>query len=252
MLRLRDLDLERHLADPALKPKFVTPMFDLIAPRYDDFTRLFSFGMDATWKRSLVAHAVAATRDPRQALDLACGTGDLAMAVADACPAVSVTGVDPAREMLALARARSAAGERGTADRIAYREGDMNALAAAAASVDLVTVGYGFRNSELGAALSECARVVKSGGILAVLDFYRPESALWRALFLGYLRAAGNLVGWWWHREPVAYGYIAHSIEAYVSVDGFTRAAADAGFDPVSIERHLGGGVGMHVLRRRG
>ena len=249
MPRLRDLNLHEHLGDPARKAAFVTPMFDLIAPRYDDFTRLFSFGMDRVWKHALLEQALDAATELRDALDLACGTGDLAFAVASARAGTRVTGIDASTEMLVLARARAA--EATLDNRVEFREGDLAALPAADAGTELVTCGYGFRNANLAPALAECARVLRPGGTLAVLDFYRPEPAFWRALFLGYLRAAGNLVGWWWHREPVAYGYIAHSIAAYVTIAEFTTAAQNAGFEIVVVKSYLGGGVATHILRRQ-
>ena len=89
---LEALDLETYLSDPGRKQSFVTPMFEHIAPRYDAFTRLFSFGMDASWKRELMAWF--AQRAPARAvvLDVACGTGDLALSKADH----PVGGVSPA------------------------------------------------------------------------------------------------------------------------------------------------------------
>lgn len=251
MPRLRDLDLERHLADPGLKPQFVTPMFDLVAPRYDDFTRLFSFGMDARWKTELLAMAARAAPGASTVLDVACGTGDLAFGVARALPAATVRGVDPSEEMLARANVRRAAALSDVARRVTFAAGDLGRLPAADASVDLVTAGYAFRNAaSLPAALAECARVLRSGGVLAALDFYRPPSAAWRAVYLGYLRAAGNLVGWWWHREPVAYGYIAPSIAAHVSAAGFSASAEYAGFAQRARRTHLLGGIALHVLQR--
>ena len=82
---------------------------------------------------------------------------------------------------------------------------------------------------------------------MVTLDFYRPESAMWRALLLGYLGAAGNVVGWLWHREPVAYGYIAPSIAAFVSYRTFAADLSTARFDVVYIDAHLFGGVAIHV-----
>jgi demethylmenaquinone methyltransferase/2-methoxy-6-polyprenyl-1,4-benzoquinol methylase len=247
MTRLRDLDLQRHLADPAIRQRFVTPMFDLIAPRYDAFTRRFSFGMDARWKRRLVAQV--AEHAPRAAtvLDLACGTGDLAFAVTRILPHAHVTGLDASANMIALAADRTTGGSTPR-----FRVGDLGAIPAGTASVDVVTAGYGYRNvPDHRAALREAARVLRPGGTLATLDFYRPASPLWRALFLGYLRTAGDAVGWLWHREPVAYGYIAPSIDAFVSWQQFSRDLDAAGFDLTHVDRFLLGGVAIHLATRR-
>jgi demethylmenaquinone methyltransferase/2-methoxy-6-polyprenyl-1,4-benzoquinol methylase len=106
MPRLRDLDVERHLSDPSLRQSFVTPMFDLIAPRYDDFTRVFSFGMDRGWKVDLIDFA--ATSIPRNGwvADVATGTGDLAYSLAQRRPDLEIAAVDVSTRMLALARVR--------------------------------------------------------------------------------------------------------------------------------------------------
>src|SRR5262245_8644238 len=92
--RLADLDLEAHLADPALKQRFVTPMFDIIAPRYDRFTRAFSFGMDRRWKAELVEWMRDVIGPSARVLDLACGTGDLAFAAGERAFRGSVVGID--------------------------------------------------------------------------------------------------------------------------------------------------------------
>jgi demethylmenaquinone methyltransferase/2-methoxy-6-polyprenyl-1,4-benzoquinol methylase len=121
-----------------------------------------------------------------------------------------------------------------------------------AASVDVVTVGYGLRNvPDYRAALAEIARVLRPGGRLHTLDFYRPGSALWRVLFLGYLSVAGNAVGWLWHREPIVYGYIARSIDHFTSWRSFADAREVAGFAGEAVRRKLLGGVALHRARRR-
>lgn len=247
--RLGALDLEAHLRDPARKQAFVTPMFDVIAPRYDAFTRWFSFGMDARWKRDAIAAAVSsadrvATRD---VLDLATGTGDLAVAIARAVPDARVIALDASPRMIDAANHRLAARDTDVALRVRAVVGDMTALTLPDACMDLVMAGYGVRNvpSALD-AIREMRRVLRPGGRLVLLDFYRPASSLWRTLFLGYLQVAGNAVGWWWHRDPVVYGYIARSIEHFMSWQQCADALAQNGFRVVRVTRYLGGGVARH------
>ncbi len=245
---LRHLDVEAHLRDPGIKQAFVTPMFDLIAPRYDAFTRRFSFGMDAAWKAALVARAAQAIPEGGHCLDVACGTGDLALAVARARPDVSVTGIDASAPMLALAEARRL---RAALPNVNFAAGDLARLDAPPASVDAITAGYALRNvPSWRESLGELARVARPGAHLLTLDFYRPEHHLWGYLFLRYLAAAGWLYGWLWHREPVAYGYIARSIAHHVTASGFAAGLAEAGFRPVGERRWLGGGIVMHHAAR--
>jgi demethylmenaquinone methyltransferase/2-methoxy-6-polyprenyl-1,4-benzoquinol methylase len=136
--------------------------------------------------------------------------------------------------------------------RVRVGVGDMVQLPLPSASADVVTVGYGIRNAPaVDAALAEIARVLRPGGRLLVLDFYRPRSRVWRALFLWYLRAAGNLVGWLWHGAPVAYGYIGPSVAGYLSAEEFATALEAHGFSVRWIRRKLLGGVALHAAVRR-
>lgn len=241
---LEQADLPALLRDPARKQGFVTPMFEHIAPRYDAFTRLFSFGMDARWKATLMRWLSAQSPVPAQVLDVACGTGDLAVAAHRRLPGAGVLGVDAATAMIEKAKGlHSGAG-------VEFQVADLTALPVPDQSYQVITAGYAFRNvPELRRALAEMKRVMQTGGCLYVLDFYRPSSAVWRSLFLGYLRAAGSLVGWWWHRAPVMYAYIADSIDAWVTVEQFEAALADAGFEVLAREVHLLGGVALHTAR---
>jgi demethylmenaquinone methyltransferase/2-methoxy-6-polyprenyl-1,4-benzoquinol methylase len=246
---LRGLDPNRQLDDPATRQRYVTAVFDLVAPRYDAFTRWFSFGMDAGWKREVesLAERALVGRDRAFVLDLACGTGDLTFPFARAGRVV--VGLDVSREMLGVAAARALAEPR-VAPRFAAA--DMIALPLPVASVDLVTIGYGLRNaSRLDDALDEVARVVRPGGHVVTLDFCKPANAAWRRLFLGYLRVAGNVYGWAWHREPAAYGYIPRSIERFVTADELTDALRGRGFDVYHVTKKLLGGICVHVARKR-
>lgn len=245
-----ELDVDAHLRDPARKQAFVTPMFDVIAPRYDEFTRLFSFGMDAGWKRAAIAAATAPLASgvvPARALDLASGTGDLAFALARALPSASVLALDASPRMVQCARERLQSDAQDVAPRIDVREGDMMALDVADASCDVVTASYGVRNvPNAEHSIREIRRVLRPGGRVVLLDFYRPAFPVWRALLLGYLRVAGDAVGWWWHRDPVVYGYIARSIEHFMSWQAMTHVLTANGFAVQRVERYLAGGVARH------
>jgi demethylmenaquinone methyltransferase/2-methoxy-6-polyprenyl-1,4-benzoquinol methylase len=247
--RLGDLDLEEHLADPALKQRFVTPMFDIIAPQYDRFTRVFSFGMDRRWKLELVGWMDRVIGPSARVLDLACGTGDLAFAAATRASHGAVLGIDASPNMIELARER--ASREGASSNVRFEVGDMTTLDVESSSVDVVTAGYGLRNvPDYNRAVGEIARVLRRGGTLATLDFYRPESWLWRRLFLFYLRAAGNWVGWLWHREPVVYGYIAPSIDHFVSWQRFSSTLERHGLRVDAVRTKLLGGVALHFATR--
>jgi demethylmenaquinone methyltransferase / 2-methoxy-6-polyprenyl-1,4-benzoquinol methylase len=248
LTRFRSQDLDAAMADRSRKQGVVTPMFDVIAPRYDAFTRLFSFGMDRQWKRDLIDAVVALRGSATRALDVACGTGDIAFALATRLSALEVTGVDPSTEMLTIARTRTPANQ---SRRVQFSLGEFASLPAADASIDVVTAGYGFRNvPDVEAAVRECARVIKPGGTLASLDFFLPRNRLWRALFLWYLRVSGNVVGWWWHRTPAIYGYIARSIDTFMTAEAFADMLATHGFRQVTTRRMLFGGIALHLATR--
>jgi len=252
--RLRAMDLETHLADPALRQQFVTPMFDVIAPRYDDFTRIFSLGMDRGWKRELIAAVKDVAVAGAAGLDLACGTGDLAFDIARVVPGAHVIGLDASPAMVAAANER-AVHERAVGGRspdVRFAVGDMSRLDVDDGAVDLVTAGYGFRNvPDHRVALREAARVLKPGGHLLTLDFYRPANPVWRALLVAYLTVAGGVIGWLWHRVPVVYAYLGPSVEHFVSWQQFSRDLAEAGFAVERVERKLFGGIAIHRARRR-
>ena len=247
--RLRELDLDLHLRDPALRQSFVTPMFDLIAPRYDRFTRVFSFGMDKRWKADLVQAAVESIVTGGVVCDVATGTGDLAFALAASRPDLSIAATDISMEMLALALVRRNQAARSM---VSVAAGDISALPFPTASLDAVTASYALRNTpDWRASIAELSRVIQPGGHLLTLDFFLPESRAWRAAFLAWLAAAGRAVGWFWHREPVAYGYIAASIRHFTTADGFAASLREHGFDVRATDRRLGGGIALHHAVRR-
>jgi ubiquinone/menaquinone biosynthesis methyltransferase len=240
-------DLARALATADGKAAYVRSLFDEIAPRYDEITVWLSFGRDAGWKDVLVRMAAVAPGE--RALDLACGTGDIALDIARLLPTSRVTGLDVSGEMIALAAQRASTE---SASRVEFRVGDMSRLDLPNASVDLVTAGYGFRNvPDHRVALAEVARVLRPGGHLLTLDFYRPENPVWRRLLIGYLTVAGGIIGWLWHRAPVVYAYLGPSVEHFVSWQEFSRSLTASHFFVERVSRKLFGGIAIHRARRR-
>ncbi|HEV3338739.1 MAG TPA: ubiquinone/menaquinone biosynthesis methyltransferase [Pirellulales bacterium] len=246
---LDHLDREAHLLDPARKQEYVNAVFDTVAGSYDRFTRLCSFGMDVVWKRELVRLVRRRLRPNDVVADLATGTGDLAFSLAPFVREGAVIGIDICDRMLHLAEQTR---RRRGASNVTFRQGDLMATGLADCSVAAVTVGYGLRNCpDYRLALCEIRRVLRPGGILASLDFVRPERGWWGSLFRRALLLACNFYGWLWHGQPAAYGYLAHSIPHFASRREFSQALTAAGFDLLAERPKLGGAVCLHMARKR-
>jgi demethylmenaquinone methyltransferase / 2-methoxy-6-polyprenyl-1,4-benzoquinol methylase len=150
-------------------------MFDKIAARYDTMNRVLSFGLDRGWRRRTV-RALALGARPR-VLDLATGTGDLAVDIARMHPDATVIGLDPSRQMLAIAQHKLA--RRGLADRVTLVRGDAQHLPYRDGELDAATIAFGIRNvPDRALALREMARVVRRGGRVAVLELGEPHRGL--------------------------------------------------------------------------
>jgi demethylmenaquinone methyltransferase/2-methoxy-6-polyprenyl-1,4-benzoquinol methylase len=233
------MSLDEAFQTPQSKRRYVRQLFATIADRYDLITRVLSYGQDARWKATLVS--MAEVRAGERALDLACGTGDLAFAVAT--NGARAFGLDITHRMLQLAQAKSTAAR--------FITGDMTSLPFRSASFDLVTTGYGLRNvPDLDTAIDEIARVLRPGGRLLSLDFNRPESAVIRAGYLAYLTGVGATLGWLLHRDPDTYRYIPASIRRYPGARGVADRMAARGFSRVRIVPLLFGLMTLHVAER--
>lgn len=233
--------LRDAFASPQTRRRHVRDLFSTIADRYDLITVLLSFGLDRTWKRRVIrlAHPHRAAR----ALDLACGTGDIAFLLGDR--GAQVTGLDVTHRMLQLARVK----QRGPSP--VFLQGDMMALPFADEQFDLVTAGYGLRNvPELLPAIEEIRRVLKPGGTFVSLDFNRPAHPLVRAAYLAYLAGVGSALGWALHRDPDTYRYIPESIKRYPGAPMVARLMRERGFSEARWEPVLGGLMAIHVAVR--
>ncbi|MFN2507916.1 MAG: bifunctional demethylmenaquinone methyltransferase/2-methoxy-6-polyprenyl-1,4-benzoquinol methylase UbiE [Chthoniobacterales bacterium] len=205
-------------ADPR-DPGMVRAMFDRLAPRYDLANHVLSGGIDVFWRAR--AAKIVEKWNARRVLDLATGSGDLALSIQRRLPQAQVTGADISSEMLALARRK---GVRTTV------VADALGLPFTAGSFDCVTVAFGLRNmADWGAALREMARVLSPGGHLLVLDFSIPRGAL-RALYRFYLHRCLPRLASILTREKDAYDYLGASIENFPSGEKMRQLMEANGF----------------------
>ncbi len=201
-------------------------LFDEIAPKYDLLNRLLSLGLDRGWRRAAVK-ALASYR-PRHVLDVATGSGDLALAALDA-GVERVTAVDVSAAMLALAAAKAA--RRRAGERIVLARAAAEALPFADYSFDAVTVGFGARNfADLEKGLREMRRVLKSGGIAVILEFSLPRRFPMKQLHRLYLRLVIPLAGRRIAGNRAAYAHLAASIPAFPDGERFTVILKKCGF----------------------
>lgn len=212
----------------------VNDLFAGIARRYDFLNDLQSFGLHRGWKRRLVQ--MAAPREGERALDVCCGTGDIAFALAES--GARVIGFDFSERMLEVAQARQ--GQRD--DIVTFHQGDAQDLPWPSGYFQIVTVGYGLRNlTSWRRGLEEMWRVAAPGGRLLVLDFGKPSNPVWRSLYFAYLQTAVPLFGRIFAGNAPAYAYIAESLRHYPAQDGVHRALAEMGARDNRVVNLLGG-----------
>lgn len=210
------------------KTEQVRDMFDSIAPAYDFMNRMMTLGIDKLWRRRAVKML---RRYPHaDILDVATGTGDLALLLARSLHPDSVTGIDLSEGMLSLAR-RKAAEASDINARLDFRTGDCLNLDLPDESFDMVTVAYGVRNFErLPDGYREMHRVLRPGGTLCVIELSTPESPLVKPLYHLYTRHIIPLVGRMVSRDVRAYTYLPESIAAVPQGQRMLSIMSDAGF----------------------
>ncbi len=209
------------------KKQAVADMFNSIAPRYDLLNRVLSAGIDQRWRRRVVKEL--RPYNPRRILDVATGTGDLALLLAKSFPEARVVGVDIAQAM--LDRGQEKVKEQGLTERVKLQRGDSEKLPFSDRQFDAVTVAFGVRNFEnLRKGLQEMKRVLKPGGHVAILEFSHPRAFPIRTLYWVYARHLLPRIGKWLSRHEAAYRYLPESVEVFPDGDDFLRVLEEVGF----------------------
>ncbi|MBN2615040.1 MAG: bifunctional demethylmenaquinone methyltransferase/2-methoxy-6-polyprenyl-1,4-benzoquinol methylase UbiE [Bacteroidales bacterium] len=208
------------------KKDMVQNMFNDIAPRYDLLNHLLSADIDKIWRRKV--RRSLAPANPKQILDVASGTGDLAIELAK-MPVERIVGIDIANEMLEIGRVKVK--RKGLDPVIELQTGDSEAINFPDEEFDAVTVAFGVRNFEnLDAGLKEMQRVLKKGGQVAVLEFSKPAGFPMRNLYYFYFKRVLPLIGRMVSKHDSAYTYLPASVVAFPEGTHFMQRMKAAGF----------------------
>ena len=226
---------DQHVADLDKQPHEVAAMFDDVAERYDLTNDVLSLGQTRLWRRA-VALAVAA-RPGERVLDLAAGTGSSSLPFVAA--GAQVVAADFSLGMLRVGKRAHPA--------LDLLAGDALRLPFADAAFDAVTISFGLRNvSDVDAALTEMARVTRTGGRLVVCEFSHPTWAPFRTVYTEYLMRALPSVARRVSSNPDAYVYLAESIRAWPDQQALSRRVAASGWTAVGWRNLSGGIVALH------
>ncbi len=225
----------------------VQDLFAAVAPHYDRINDLQSFGLHRHWKRRLLD--LAAPRPGDLALDVCCGTGDVTFALARR--GAQSVGLDFSPGMLEVARRRQVSLPAETAARVGFQQGDALALPFEAGAFDLVTISYGLRNlADFNRGLAELTRVLTPGGRLVVLDFGKPDNAVWRWIYFQHLRWICPLFGRLFCGDADTHGYILDSLKVYPAQRGVDARLRDLGYAETQLIHLFGGMMSLNIGKR--
>lgn len=230
-------------------PVAVNSMFGRIARRYDLANRLLSCGTDVWWRRRLVA-AVRRSR-PKDILDLATGSGDVAFALSRGLGAeTAIVGMDFCQPMLDQAELKQKSAGPPRYANISFRQGDGLAIPLPDAAFDSVTISFGLRNlADRPRGLREMRRVLRPGGRLFVLEFSQPQR-WFKPIYFFYLRKVLPTLAGWTTGDRAAYVYLNETIEEFPDREALSAEIRSAGFSHVESRGMTFGIVALHEARK--
>ncbi|MDX1783639.1 MAG: bifunctional demethylmenaquinone methyltransferase/2-methoxy-6-polyprenyl-1,4-benzoquinol methylase UbiE [Aequorivita vladivostokensis] len=212
------------------KKKQVEQMFDTISENYDGLNRVISLGSDVKWRKKVIK-MVAETR-PKTILDIATGTGDLAIQFAENTSAEKIVGLDLSEGMLSVARKKVSG--KNISEKIEFVQADSEALPFDDYTFDAITVSFGIRNFEnLEKGLSEIYRVLKKGGIFVILETSVPSKFPFKQGYYFYSKNVLPLVGKLFSKDKVAYKYLSESASVFPHGEVLNNILRKIGFNEV-------------------
>lgn len=205
----------------------VKRMFDTIAGTYDQLNHTLSFGIDKRWRRKGIAFL--RPFHPKTLLDIATGTGDLAIQMHRALQPDRIVGADISEGMMEVGRRKVA--EAGYTDTITFEQQDCTALTYADNSFDAVTAAFGVRNFEnIEKGIAEMYRVLKPGGHIMILELSTPEHFPMKQLYRWYSQTVIPFIGWIFSKQKAAYSYLPASVQVVPQGKVMTDMLARQGF----------------------
>jgi demethylmenaquinone methyltransferase/2-methoxy-6-polyprenyl-1,4-benzoquinol methylase len=224
--------------------QYVRGMFGKISGRYDLLNHVLSFNLDKRWRaRTVERVSPILMRPDARVLDLCCGTGDVMIAL-EKRRGAAVLGSDFCHPMLVEAQRKLGRGAMGSK----LFEADAMSLPVRDASVDLITVAFGFRNlANYRRGLEEFLRVLKPGGVAAILEFSQPTNRAFGALYGFFSKKVLPAVGGIVSGSRDAYTYLPESIGKFPGAEQLAAEMKAAGFSRVEFERMTGGSVALHL-----
>lgn len=233
--------------DQAATARAVREMFARVVPRYDFLNHFLSLGRDIAW-RKFTARALRGPLERKEsvAVDICCGTGDLAISLAR-FSAGKVVGADFCRPMLVRAQEKASQVD----SPAAFLEADALALPFADGTLDVVSVAFGFRNlADYSAGLAEIYRVLRPGGCAAILEFSRVGWPVFGPVFRFYFHHVLPRLGTWISGVSGPYDYLPDSVSRFPDQEGLAAAMREAGFAEVSYHNFVGGVAALHSGRK--
>ncbi|HET9825817.1 MAG TPA: bifunctional demethylmenaquinone methyltransferase/2-methoxy-6-polyprenyl-1,4-benzoquinol methylase UbiE [Chitinophagaceae bacterium] len=215
------------------KKQQVAEMFDDLANRYDLMNRMLSCGIDISWRKKAISQLK--NDDPKVILDVATGTGDMAIIACHMLKPEKIIGIDISEHMLDLGRKKVE--KEGFNDVIQLQTDDSETINFADNSFDAVMVAFGVRNFEhLEIGLKEMFRVLKPGGRLIVLEFSRPRARFFRSLYNLYMSAVAPEVARWFSQNKKAYQYLNQSAKLFPDRRDFVEILNKTGYSDTSFK----------------
>lgn len=225
----------------------VAQMFDAISGNYDGLNRIISFGIDVKWRKKVVK--IVSEKNPKSILDIATGTGDLALLM-NSTTAEKIVGVDISDGMLEVGKKK--VNERHLSEKIEMRHADSESMPFEDNSFDAITVAFGIRNFEnLDQGLYEIYRVLKPNGVFVILETSNPTKFPFKQGYFFYTKYLLPLIGKLFSRDKVAYNYLSESAAVFPFGEALSNILRKNGFIEVQAEPQTFGVATIYTASKK-